>query len=43
MPNCVIDGTLRIQNSIIASNSKIIKKQNNEKRFLLGEGAQVFI
>ena len=43
MPNCVIDGKLIIHDSIIASNSKIIQQSNNEKRFLLGEGAQVFI
>jgi NDP-sugar pyrophosphorylase family protein len=43
MSNCIIDGKLNIKNSIIASNSKIIKKQDNEKNFLLGEGTQIYI
>ena len=42
MENCIIKGKLTIKNSIIASNSKIIKGQNeNEKKFLLGEGTQI--
>jgi glucose-1-phosphate thymidylyltransferase len=44
MPNCTIEGKLNIRNSIIASNSKIIQKQNNnDKNFLLGEGTQIYI
>jgi glucose-1-phosphate thymidylyltransferase len=44
MSNCIIEGKLNIVNSIIASNSKIIQKQNNEKKnFLLGEGTQISI
>ena len=42
MSNCTIKGKLNIQNSIIASNSKITKEQNeNLKKFLLGEGTQI--
>ena len=42
MSNCTIEGKLDIKNSIIASNSKIIKEQNEgSKRFLLGEGTQI--
>lgn len=42
MSNCIIEGKLNITNSIIASNSKIIQKQNDdEKNFLLGEGTQI--
>jgi len=42
MSNCTIEGKLDIKNSIIASNSKIIKEQNeNSKKFLLGEGTQI--
>ena len=40
MSNCTINGKLDIKNSIIASNSKIVKDQN-EKKFLLGEGTQI--
>jgi len=43
MSNCTINGKLNIKNSIIASNSKIIKKQDDEKSFLLGEGTQIHI
>lgn len=44
MPNCIIEGKLNIVNSIIASNSKIIQKQNcDSKNFLLGEGTQISI
>lgn len=44
MSDCVIQGKMVIKNSIIASNSKIIQEQNvNEKKFLLGEGTQIFI
>ena len=42
MSNCTIKGKLNIQNSIIASNSKKTKEQNeNLKKFLLGEGTQI--
>lgn len=40
MDNCTIKGQLTIKNSIIASNSTIVKDQN-EKKFLLGEGTQI--
>ncbi|MEW6044618.1 MAG: glucose-1-phosphate thymidylyltransferase [Thermoproteota archaeon] len=44
MPNCIIEGRLDIKNSIIGSNSRIIKKQNSgEKSLLLGEGTQIYI
>jgi glucose-1-phosphate thymidylyltransferase len=43
MSNCTINGKFDIKNSIIASNSKIIKRQDNEKSFLLGEGTQIYI
>ena len=42
MSNCTINGKLTIKNSIIASNSKITKEKNeNSKKFLLGEGTQI--
>jgi len=41
MSNCVIEGKIEIKNSIIGSNSKIIK--NNDNKFLLGEGSQISI
>ena len=41
MSNCIIDGKLDIKNSIIASNSKIIKEEKSEKKFILGEGTQI--
>ncbi len=41
MSECSIDGELEIKDSIIASNSKIVKKESNEKNFLLGEGTQI--
>ena len=44
MSDCVIDGKLEIKNSIIGSNSKIIKNQmEKNKKFLLGEGSQISI
>lgn len=44
MSDCTIEGRLNISDSIIASNSKIIQKQNsNKKNFLLGEGTQISI
>lgn len=43
MSNCTIDGDVKIRNSIIASNSVLLKKNNlDEKVFLLGEGTQIF-
>jgi len=39
MSNCIIKGKLEIKNSIIGSNSKIIK--NSGSKFLLGEGSQI--
>ena len=39
MSNCIIKGKLEIKNSIIGSNSKIIKNHNS--KFLLGEGSQI--
>ncbi len=42
MSNCTIKGKLDIRNSIIASNSKITKEQNEtSKKFILGEGTQI--
>jgi NDP-sugar pyrophosphorylase family protein len=41
MSNCTINGKLDIKNSIIASNSKIIKEERSEKKFILGEGTQI--
>jgi len=42
MSDCTIDGEVKIKNSIIASNSKIIQRQNrDDKNFLLGEGTQI--
>jgi NDP-sugar pyrophosphorylase family protein len=41
MENCKIEGKLTIKNSIIAKNSRINSKNNNEKIFLLGEGTQI--
>ncbi len=41
MSECSINGKLEIKDSIIASNSKIVKNKNNEKNFLLGEGTQI--
>jgi glucose-1-phosphate thymidylyltransferase len=41
MSSCRIDGKLDIKNSIIASNSKIIKEEKSEKKFILGEGTQI--
>ena len=44
MSNCIVKGKINIINSIIASNSKKIKNQENrEKSFLLGEGTQISI
>ena len=41
LADCIIEGKLEIKNSIIGSNSKII--QNNDNKFLLGEGSQISI
>jgi glucose-1-phosphate thymidylyltransferase len=41
MENCKIEGELTIKDSIIAKNSIINSKNNNEKIFLLGEGTKV--
>ncbi len=44
MSDCIIEGKFEIKNSIIASNSKIQKIQDNEdNEFLLGEGSQISI
>jgi glucose-1-phosphate thymidylyltransferase len=43
MSNCTINGKLDIKNSIIASNSKIIKEEKSEKKFILGEGTQILL
>ncbi|AJW71814.1 glucose-1-phosphate thymidylyltransferase [Nitrosopumilus adriaticus] len=44
MSDCTIVGKMNINQSIIASNSKILRKQGEtEKKFLLGEGTQIFI
>ena len=41
MNDCIINGELRIKNSIIAKHSNILEKNNNEKIFLLGEGTKI--
>ena len=41
MENCKIEGNLSIKDSIIARNSTINSKNNEEKIFLLGEGTQI--
>ena len=41
MPKCKIKGEVKIKDSIIASNSKIISTKESEKKFLLGEGTQI--
>ena len=44
MSDCILDGKMNVGHSIIASNSKILGKQDElEKKFLLGEGTQIFI
>ena len=43
MENCEIDSKIKIKNSIISKNSKIIQnsESNGEKIFLLGEGSKI--
>jgi len=45
MQNCEIDTTVKIRDSIISNNSKIIQseKTTGEKIFLLGEGTKIFL
>ena len=43
MKNCLIDCKIKIKNSIIASNSKILPKENNENILLLGEGTKILL
>lgn len=45
MNDCIIDGELKIRNSIIATNSNISlnKKTLDEKVFLLGEGTKIIL
>ncbi|MEM3064593.1 MAG: glucose-1-phosphate thymidylyltransferase [Candidatus Nitrosotenuis sp.] len=44
MSDCIIEADVKIRNSIIAFNSKIIgSKNHDEKMFLLGEGTQILI
>jgi len=44
MTNCEINCNVKIKNSIIASNSSIFKKSNDDKNvFLLGEGTKIFL
>jgi len=45
MQNCQIDCNIIIRNSIIATNSQILKRgnTNNEKTFLLGEGTKILL
>lgn len=45
MSNCSLNTQIIIKNSIIASNSSITEEnyENKEKRFLLGEGTQIFL
>ena len=44
MSDCVIEGDLKIRDSIISNNSQIIVTEShntNEKIFLLGEGTKI--
>ncbi len=43
MENCNIDSSMKIKDSIIASNSEITEKTNTEKVFLLGEGSKISV
>ena len=43
MKNCLIDCKIKIKNSIIASNSKILPKENDENILLLGEGTKILL
>ena len=43
MQNCLIDCEVKIKNSIIASNSKILPKENDENVLLLGEGTKILL
>lgn len=43
MENCIIDCVIKIKNSIIASNSKILSKENEENVLLLGEGTKILL
>ncbi len=45
MGNCEIDCNVKIRNSIISTNSKIIQsdKTSDEKIFLLGEGTKIYL
>ncbi len=43
MSDCEINGNFKIRNSIIASNSKILGSDLDEKVFLLGEGTKIII
>lgn len=41
MSGCNINGTFKIRNSIIAFNSEIVKSNDDDKVFLLGEGTKI--
>lgn len=44
MSDCIIEADVKIRNSIIAFNSKIVgSKNHDEKMFLLGEGTEILI
>ena len=43
MQDCLIDSKIKIKNSIIASNSKILPKENDENVLLLGEGTKILL
>jgi glucose-1-phosphate thymidylyltransferase len=43
MEDCVIDCEVKIKNSIIASNAKILAKENEENILLLGEGTKILL
>ncbi len=43
MQDCLIDCKINIKNSIIASNSKILPKENDENVLLLGEGTKILL
>ena len=43
MQDCLIDCKIKIKDSIIASNSKILPKVNDENVLLLGEGTKILL
>ena len=43
MRDCLIDCKIKIKDSIIASNSRILPKENDDSVFLLGEGTKILL